>query len=105
MSKKYSHDVTIYDVGLVVNSASKVCLKQNKYFAQVQGQLTISGLDWCDFGVFTNVGINIERIGFNWAYWPSTLFPKLTKLYLNYGLQFLADRSQCNEQTQAPKAV
>ena len=72
--------------------------------SKITNILAISGLDWCDFVVCTNVGINIERIGFNLAYWQGTFFSKLTEFYLNY-----ADRSKCNEQTQvqtqAPKAV
>lgn len=102
MVKKFKHDVTLYDVGLVVNPAfpwlgaspdgkvldrsytpplglleikcpftykdltpseaslnqdfycemvdNKIRLKHShKYYAQVQGQLALSGLTWCDF--------------------------------------------------------
>ena len=68
----------------------KVHLKRDhQYYDQVQGQLAVSGLEWCDFVVFTNVGINIERIKFNEQYWRQTLFPKLTEFYLNHALPYL----------------
>ena len=44
-------------------------LKQNhKYFAQVQEQLAVGERKWCDFVIFTNKGISIERIKFDEEY-------------------------------------
>ena len=36
---------------------------------------------WCDFVVYTNKGISIERIPFNSIFWESELLPKLTEFY------------------------
>ena len=45
-------------------------LKRNHaYFAQVQGQMGVSGASWCDFIVYTKKGISVERIAFDPAYW------------------------------------
>jgi hypothetical protein len=52
-------------------------LRQNhKYYAQVQGQMAVGGMKWCDFVIFTNKGINVERIVYNDDYWK----PLLAKL-------------------------
>ena len=60
---------------------NKIRLKHShKYYAQVQGQLALSGLTWCDFVVYTHAGLNIERINFNQTYWEEKLFPKITVL-------------------------
>ena len=39
----------------------------HKYYHQVQGQLalTASGLEWCDFVIWTLGGISVERIYFD----------------------------------------
>ena len=70
-------------------------LKQNDksgYYNQVQGQLAVTGLPWCDFVVHLSGShnINVERIYFNETYWEDNLFPKLTKFYFDHALPFLA---------------
>lgn len=41
-------------------------LKHNhKYYHQVQGQLALTGLEWCDFVIWTLGGISVERIYFD----------------------------------------
>lgn len=39
------------------------------YYAQVQGQMGITGAKWCDFVVYTKKGMSIERIPFDPQYW------------------------------------
>lgn len=57
-------------------------LKRNHvYYSQIQGQMAIGDRNWCDFVVFTNKGISIERIPFNSTFWESELLPKLTEFY------------------------
>ena len=59
-------------------------LKRNhSYFAQVQGQMAIGGRPWCDFVVYTNKGISIERIEFDRRHWEEELLPKLQSFYDN----------------------
>lgn len=59
-----------------------VVLKQNHaYYCQVQGQLAITNRKWCDFVVFTNKGLSVERINYDSEFWENKLLPKLTLFY------------------------
>ena len=45
------------------NVNRKLRLKRgHQYYFQIQGQLVITGANWCDFVIYTNKGISIERI-------------------------------------------
>ena len=57
--------------------------KTHAYYAQVQGQMAIGERPWCDFVVYTNKGLTVERIYFNATYWNDKLLPKLVKFYDN----------------------
>ena len=63
--------------------------KSHPYYAQVQGQMAITGAKWCDFIVYTNVGMHIQRIQFDSIYW-SELRDKLYTYYFKNFLQFAA---------------
>ena len=59
----------------------QISLKRNhRYYAQVQGQMAIGGRPWCDFVVYTTMGIGVERIPFDQSYWD-TLLQKLISFY------------------------
>ena len=59
-------------------------LQQNhKYYAQVQGQMAVGGMTWCDFVIYTNRGINVDRILYNEDYWKNTLLTKLESFFDN----------------------
>ena len=62
------------------------------YYDQVQGQLAVTGLPWCDFVVHLSGSrnINVERIYFNQRHWDENLFPKLKKFNFDHALPFLA---------------
>ena len=71
----------------MVNGKPK--LKENDksgYYDQVQGQLAVTGLPWCDFVVHLSGShnINVEQIYFNQRHWDENLFPKLKKFYLKW---------------------
>lgn len=51
--------------------------RTHMYYSQVQGQMAIGGRMWCDFVIFTEKGISVERILFDFLYWED-LLPKLT---------------------------
>lgn len=58
--------------------------RQHKYHAQVQGEMAIMGLPWCDFVVWTNAAKNnifIERIEFDEAL-CRVMLPKLVEFYM-----------------------
>jgi len=38
--------------------------KRHIYYDQVQGQMVLTGAQWCDFIVYTNKGLSVERIKF-----------------------------------------
>lgn len=50
----------------------KVALKRNhNYYYQVQGTMGITGIDWCDFTVWTPKGLSTERIASDKQFWES----------------------------------
>ena len=59
-----------------------------RYF-QVQGQMAVSKVDWCDFVVYSRMGIFVERISFNKQLWDTEMFPKVTGFYLNHAVPYL----------------
>lgn len=73
--------------------ADEIKLKRNhNYFYQVQGQMAISGIKWCDFVVYTFESIFVERIAFDETLWCNNMLPSLLQFYRNYGLPFLCDK-------------
>ena len=50
--------------------------KTSRYFSQVQGEMAILGVPWCDFVVWTLTDIYIERVNFDRAFWKDELLPK-----------------------------
>ncbi len=65
---------------------SKECLRlrqDHPYYSQVQGQMAITGRNWCDFVVFTLKGLSIQRIAFDQEFWQTELLPKLTDFFDN----------------------
>ena len=48
----------------------KLQLKHNhEYYAQVQDQLGVTQAKWCDFVIYTDRGLSIERIKYDHEYW------------------------------------
>ncbi len=66
------------------------------YYAQIQGQLALSGLPWCDFVVFLTGlrNIHVQRIYFDRMYREQILLPKLFSFYFDHALPYLS-RQQC----------
>ena len=66
------------------NGKNRLQLKRSHaYFCQVQGQMAISERTWCDFIIYTEKGIDIERIQYDPDFWNSDLLPKLIDFYDN----------------------
>ena len=56
------------------------CLKKtHAYYYQVQGQMTITGLHWCDFTVVWvgHEDLHVERLNFDPEMWDDAMLPKL----------------------------
>ena len=48
----------------LVNGSSR--LKRNReYYDQIQGQMALTEAKWCEFGLYTSRGLNMERILFD----------------------------------------
>lgn len=62
-------------------------------YAQVQGQLLLTGLKWCDFVVYLNVSrcINVERIYLDHDYCEQTLLLKLKEFYFDHAMKYLIE--------------
>ena len=57
--------------------------KKSVYYGQVQGQMGVTGLKYCDFFVYTVHGYHLERILFDAAYWLA-MREKLVKFWRTY---------------------
>ena len=69
------------------------------YYEQVQGQMAITGMKWCDFCVFlseTNE-MCVDRIPFDDIYWSTQLLPKLKEFYLDYALKYLVEHFKAQD--------
>ena len=58
--------------------------RNHNYYYQVQGELAIMGVPWCDFVVWTKAGIFIERITLDNHLWSNIMLPKLTQFYVDH---------------------
>ncbi|XP_070547577.1 uncharacterized protein [Ptychodera flava] len=54
--------------------------KTSKWYFQIQGQLGVTNLPFCDFVLFTNKGISVDRIHFDEDMWKS-MKARLTSFY------------------------
>lgn len=61
------------------------------YYAQIEGQLALLGLPWCDFVIFLTGSrdINVQKIYFDVLYWEQELLPKLHAFYFKYALPII----------------
>jgi hypothetical protein len=63
---------------------NKICLKKtHAYYYQIQGQLMITGVEFCDFIVYTRKEIHIERIDQDLVF-MNKLLSDLSKVYFLY---------------------
>ena len=66
------------------------------YYAQVQGQLALTGLKWCEFCFYLSDSneMCVDRIFFDTHYWKNKLLPKLSQFYLQHALKYLVGRAR-----------
>ena len=73
---------TIQQFFCTMDENRKVHLKKrHNYYYQVQGQLALLNLQWCDFVVWTRSGIHVERITFDRDFWSKQCLPQLKSFY------------------------
>ena len=72
-------------------SDNECCLKNSHpYYAQIQGQMGVwQEQSGCDFILYTNVGLYIQRIPLDFCYW-SELKDKVYTYYFKKFIQFAA---------------
>ena len=62
----------------------KVTLNRtDRYYCQVQGQMALAGVLWCDFIIFTFKNHTVERIRFNNEFWDDVQ-TRLTSIFFKY---------------------
>lgn len=76
------------DFCLEVRNGELHLKKEHAYYYQVIGQMAVAGIAWCDFVVFTNKGLFVERIDFDHTVW-ATIVPKLAQFYINFAIPYL----------------
>ena len=70
--------------------------KTHSYYAQVQRQLALTGLPWCDFCVYLSDSneMCVDRIHFDSDYWENELLPKLKNFFFNSALSFIVGKAK-----------
>ena len=64
---------------IIVNG--KATLKRtDRYYYQVQGQMALAGVKWCDFVIFTFKNHTVERICFDCNFWDD-IQTRLTRFF------------------------
>jgi hypothetical protein len=71
----------------------------HKYYYQVQGQLGITGSNWCDFITYTFKGMVIERIVFNVDIFISMLL-KLEKFFFVHAANYIQQQKLQSQKTE-----
>ena len=61
--------------------------EDHPYYAQVQGQMAVTGAKWCDFIVYTSKGIYVQHIPFDPVFWAG-LEQKLLSYYFYHFITF-----------------
>lgn len=60
-------------------------LKRNSpHFYQIQGQMALCGLSWCDYFVDAGDEFFVERINFDEKFWIEEMLPKLVNFFNKY---------------------
>lgn len=57
--------------------------KSHNYFYQIQGQMAVSGIQKCDFIVWTTQDFLVQQIAFDELFWQSKCLPALQTFYIN----------------------
>ena len=56
---------------------------EHPYYAQVQGEMAILNVEWCNFVVYSNGGVVVDRIQADFDYWTE-LCDVLDNFYVQY---------------------
>jgi hypothetical protein len=63
----------------------KCCIKRDhKHYFQIQCQLYVTGLSYCDLVMFYNEYIQVVRVDFDKTHWDSIIYPELYAFYFRF---------------------
>ncbi|XP_031564919.1 uncharacterized protein LOC116300235 [Actinia tenebrosa] len=75
---------SVLEVDYVQNQQGQICLKRNHaYYYQVLMQLAVTGMEWCDFFIWSNNDEHLETIQFDADMWQ-TVKDKADAFYFEY---------------------
>ena len=60
------------------DSANIKLKEKHSYYAQIQGQMALGERPWCDFVIYTQTDISIQRMYLNKGYWQQNLLKLLS---------------------------
>ena len=63
--------------------------RTHHYFCQVQGQMAICAVKWCDFFVYVGEDHFLQRVVFDEVFWNEKLLPKLLHVYSTAAIPYL----------------
>lgn len=74
-----------------INNATPSLKLYHEYYYQIQGQLAITGVEWCDFVVWLGNGpgqIHVQCITYDVIFWETLIFPILHEFFLIMYIHF-----------------
>lgn len=66
-----------------LNEGKVILKRDHKYYCQVQGQMALAHVSWCDFVIYTFKDHSVERIRFDEEFWD-VMHTQLTQFYFKY---------------------
>ena len=70
------------------------------YYAQVQGEMAVLDIEWCDFVLFSNDKVGVDQIVADYDYWMD-LLEKFEQFYLQHVLPELLSSKIFQEEFEA----
>ena len=64
-------------------------VRTHPYFWQIQGQLAVTNVKWCDLFVWLGDDHFLQRIGSDELFWESTMLPALCGFYQEHAVPYL----------------
>lgn len=78
----------------------------HNFYYQIQGQLHITNRNYCIFAIWTSLGIKIEKIMRDKAFWQEKMLPRLKLFYETCILQEIVDpRHERNMSIRDPQYI
>lgn len=68
--------------------------RRHPYYLQVQGQLGVSRMTWCDFLVWVGESYHLERINADVKLFQECILPRLAAFYAEYAIPYLQERNR-----------